>query len=330
MREPWALGNCPTSGAGVSEVPVVVQWRGPFMGRSSPALMEKRLDTLCEFLRAMHTVDHESDFSHLDQYARNADFGMLKCLGWTTASDSFDSIALIFQCPHKEDRQPESLWSKILKMRAQRKVPPLGDRFDLAFGICNAVANIISIGWMHRAIRSDNMLVFDQRSIRKIYLVGFTYTRPGVAHKDDASKEISNLPDTRGAALYRPSLTLDTKGNFSDSTDEEDNNTALSHHMSRLSLSPGSAAHDLYGLGIVLLEIGLWDTIENMKQRRKDLSIQDFQARGLKEPLTQLSSRCGDIYRDVVERCLSPAEWQGETLMKNLGDILGSLKQCRA
>ena len=215
------------------------------MGRSSPALIEKRLDTLCEFLRPMHTVDQKSDFSHLDQHARNADFGMLKCLGWTTASESFDSIALIFQCPHKEDRQPESLWSKILKMRTQRNVPPLGDRFDLASGIYNAVANIISIGWMHRAIRSDNMLVFDQRSILKVYLVGFTYTRPWQAHKHKASKEISNLPDSRGAALYHPTLSLATEGNFGDSADEEDNNTALPHRVTRLSLSPGSAAHDL-------------------------------------------------------------------------------------
>ena len=132
MSEPWALGNCPTSGTGVSEVPVMVQWRGPFMGRSSPALIEKRLDTLCEFLRAMHTVDQESDFPHLDQHARNADYGMLKCLGWSTASESLDSIALIFQCPHKEDRQPESLWSKILKMRAQRKVS--STRRQIRFG----------------------------------------------------------------------------------------------------------------------------------------------------------------------------------------------------
>ena len=34
-----------------------------------------------------------------------------------------------------------------------------------------------------------------------------------------------------------------------------------------------------------------------MKERTKDLRMQEFQARGLKEPLMQLSSRCGDMQR---------------------------------
>ncbi|CZR60273.1 uncharacterized protein PAC_10169 [Phialocephala subalpina] len=334
MCEPWSLGICEKSGIGVSEVPVIVEWRGPPMRRNSATLVEKRLDNLCELLRAMHTVDAESNFSYMDQYSRNVDFGMLKCVGWTRSSESFDSVALVFQYPYEENWRPESLRSKILAMRAGKKKPPsLGDRFDLAFGICNAVANIISIGWMHRAIRSDNMLIFDRHSIRKVFLVGFTYARPGVFDEEDSAQELSNLPNSRSFALYRPSPDPDGEYDFAMSSGDEDGGaTGLSNQASNIrpSISPRSAVYDLYGLGIVLLEIGLWDTVENMKDRRKSSSIQEFQARGIKEPLAQLSSRCGDIYRDVVERCLTPIHWQREMLMENLGDIVGSLRSCRA
>ncbi|KAH7322652.1 hypothetical protein B0I35DRAFT_426200 [Stachybotrys elegans] len=325
---PWVPGICEMTESYPSDIPVIVEWRGPFMGHRDP---NRRLDRLCEFLRAMHRVDEESDFSDMDLYARNADFGILKCLGWTKSSDTFDRIGLVFQCPQRNSWQPVSLQGKILEMRPKRRPPPLGDRFDLAFGICSAVANIISIGWTHRAIRSDNMLIFDRRSIQKVFLVGFTYARPWAPDGSDAPQELSNLPNHRVFALYRPGYVPEAQDNDDDSSgDEEMGDPELATQSEQSSFGPGSAAFDLYGLGIVLLEVGLWETVEKMKERKKDLTVQQFQAYGLKDFLAQLSYRCGDIYRDVVERCLTPAHWKPETLTENIGNLIGDLKQCRA
>ncbi|KAL2202211.1 hypothetical protein CC79DRAFT_172613 [Sarocladium strictum] len=334
MSEPWSLGTCERAAGQHSfnqtTTAVLVEWRGAFMKSrtTAPQAAEKRLDTLCQVLGTMHTVDKSTDSSKMDSYTRHADFGLLRCIGWTCSPDkSFERIGLIFQCPPEGGtRRPVSLKAKILEMRAQKRIPPLGDRFDLAFGIANAVANVLSVGWRHRAIRSNTMLAFDhQRRLRNVYLTGFVYAR------DDADTvwEMSNLPESRTFALYRPPVEEFSSLHGQDSGDNEEdssNEQGITHGTSAV-----SAAHDIYGLGIVLLEIGLWDTIDKIKDRKHArLSVHEFQTTRLKEPLEQLSGRCGDIYRGVVERCLDHCGWTTDNLVESLGGMLGSLKQCRA
>lgn len=334
MSEPWSLGTCDRAAGQHSfnhtTTRVLVEWRGAFMKSRTTETQaaEKRLDTLCQLLGAMYTVDKSTDSSKMDYYTRHADFGMLRCIGWTCSPNkSFERIGLIFQCPPEGGtRRPVSLKAKILEMRAQKRISPLGDRFDLAFGIANAVANVLSVGWRHRAIRSDNMLAFDhQRRLRNVYLTGFVYAR------DDADTiwEMSNLPESRTFALYRPPVEDPSSLSGEDSGDNEadpSKEQEIEHGMSAI-----SAAHDIYGLGVVLLEIGLWDTIDKIKDRKlAHLSVQEFQTTRLKEPLKQLSGRCGDIYRGVVEKCLDHCAWTTDNLAESLGEMLGSLKQCRA
>ena len=316
-----------TSGIAATEIPVIVEWRGAFMGSNVQTVIDNRLDELCRLLNAMNTVNQTSDSSHLERFTRNTDFGMLRCRGWTSTPDSsYDNIGLIFQYPHRDKRPPETLQKRIADTRPQRK-PALGDRFDLAFGILNAIANIICVGWMHRAIRSDNMLVFDQDTIRNVYLIGFTFARPGVSNDHDSSQEFSDLPSNRGALLYRPPRNVGKVNSFDDVASDDDQDD---FNASQEGLCEGHAAHDMYALGIILVEIGLWDTIENLKNRRKGMNMETFQTQGLKELIPQLRWRCGNVYTDVVEKCLDVSNWDRDTLTDNLGDILGRLKQCRA
>ncbi|CAM1504542.1 Fc.00g021330.m01.CDS01 [Cosmosporella sp. VM-42] len=86
----------------------------------------------------------------------------------------FGKISLVFQFLNRDARLPESLRDKISATRRQKKMPPsLNHRFDIAFEVFSAIANIITVGWMHRAARSDNMLPFGQDS-SKAFLIGFT------------------------------------------------------------------------------------------------------------------------------------------------------------
>jgi hypothetical protein len=102
IGERWVSGIYNPGGLdpAAGDITVIVEWRGPLMGhndQSAAGATEKRLDDLCDFLRAMHQVDKETDLAHLDPYDRNADFAMLKCLGWTTSSDAFDVVGRLRQ-----------------------------------------------------------------------------------------------------------------------------------------------------------------------------------------------------------------------------------------
>jgi hypothetical protein len=81
-------------------------------------------------------------------------------------------------------------------IRAERTVP-LQVRAKLSAAICDAVLNIHSIGWYHKAIRSDNILIlkrvgfgdgergqfeqYDRYDLENPYLIGFDCSRPSDA-----------------------------------------------------------------------------------------------------------------------------------------------------
>lgn len=80
------------------------------------------------------------------------EFATLDCVGWTdTSSAALPRIGLVFRCPLTRDglaSWPQSLRTRISASRSVgAPSPPLGDRFDLAWGVASAVANIISVGW---------------------------------------------------------------------------------------------------------------------------------------------------------------------------------------
>ena len=298
------------------ETAVVIEWRGPFTNSEDVKANENRLDRLCELLCAMHTADSDEKRTHTPQLARNADFGTLKCLGWVMPEIASKRIGIVFQSPLQQSREPKPLSEKMSEMRMSRMASPsLGDRFDLAFGICSAMVNIITVGWAHRAVRSENMLIFDERGIRNVYLVGFTYARPS-----DAGL-LSRLPGVKKMLLYRPPIAAE---------DAPLGDMPYTGNGGIILGDPGMAAHDLYGLGVVLLEIGLWITVDMLMDAEKTTDVFDFQTLRLEKYIAQLSARCGDIYSDVVRKCLSADTWDNESLKVKMAEIVVSLSQCRA
>ncbi|KAI1124850.1 hypothetical protein F5Y10DRAFT_248410 [Nemania abortiva] len=307
----WSIGKCRLSASGQLDVPILVEWRSAFTdGGQSRSATEARLDGLHDLLHAMYTAEGGGpDLVSRSEARREVEFGVLECLGWTSrTSVNRDRLGLVFRLPTQKQhlRPPKTLHAVIELARQQKRdVPPLGYRFDMAFGVASAVANILAVGWRHRAVRSENMLSFENQSSR-LFLVGFTYSR-----SDDASHEFSNLPQRPDWEHYRP-LKADAReaegGDGSEGRDAE-----------------GSAATDMYGLGVVLVEIGLWRTARSLG---KD-AVQ-FRTSRMREFLGQLAPRCGSIYCDVVRKCLDGHHWGSETLKENLADLLADLKSCHA
>jgi hypothetical protein len=60
--------------------------------------------------------------------------------------------------------------------------------------------------------------------------------------------------------------------------------------------------HDIYSLGLLLLEIGLWKQVAEF--RRPDTTPADFRKILVKLATLELPHRVGDVYRDVVLNCI--------------------------
>ncbi|KAI0378059.1 hypothetical protein F5Y04DRAFT_262847 [Hypomontagnella monticulosa] len=311
---------------------ILVEWRGPFLGGALPRpVAERRLDRLCELLQAMHEAERDEELGHrqVDGVGPMVSFAQLPCVGWTLASElSLTRIGLVFRYPLSHPQMlPSSLYDRISASRRLRvPVPPLGQRFELALGVASAVANIIAVGWLHRAIRSENMLSFGvgDAAVSRLYLVGFSYARPG----EDSMSEFSDLPQGKYWALYRP-----PEARYGDAglSDDENDDTSSPVLPSAPSAPTASPSDDLYGLGIVLLEIGHWTTAQRMS-RAKDIDgdAHAFVKRELPAQVEKLAARCGTIYQDVVRKCLDPAYWSQDDVMDHLASVLESLKLCRA
>lgn len=310
-------------------VPVLVEWRDNFLTHTTPTESEARLDRLVSMLSAMHEASSStSTAASFASAPRSVDLSTLRPLGWVTSSSR---LGLIFSFPHSTSPRPTSLRSKILLDRKRKDATPpaLGLRFDLAYALAKALADLLTVGWIHKALRSDNVLFFDDAAVARLgrfYLVGFTFARPG----DVDTKDLSRLPVRESSwALYRPPRHVMEKAGVTAEGDK-----VVGDSVEGEGEEPRSritAAFDIYALGIILLEMGLWQTIDTLKGQMKR---EEFNGpRGvLSQMVDTLSYRMGDIYAGVVRRCLSLEDLMTEDVdeIEFMAQVLEGLGRCVA
>jgi serine/threonine protein kinase len=117
-------------------------------------------------------------------------------------------------------------------------MPPLTDRITLMRLLSETVERLHAVDWLHKGLRSSNILFFTDRTTGAInlsdpYISGFEYARP--AQRDDMTQRPSEDP---GADIYRHPATQAGLGFLK--------------------------SFDLYSLGVVLLEIAYWAPIEKI------------------------------------------------------------------
>lgn len=162
----------------------------------------------------------------------------------------------------------------------------LGDRFALALSLCYAVLQWHASGWLHKDINTENIVFLNNRSgppaISAPKLLGFGSSRP-----DELSEEsLMTLPDEGTVDWFRhPDYRFSAAAKF---------------HLS----------YDYYSLGVVLLAIGWWDTVNNLAKKYVQRHPSDSRNPRrwaeflVKRVETSIGSTCGQIYRSVVLRCL--------------------------
>merc|ERR1711881_7868 len=85
---------------------------------------------------------------------------------------------------------------------------------------------------------------------------------------------------------------------------------------------------DIYGLGLILLEIGLWVPLSDVFKQK--YTLDDFRKRLETVWVRKLANRCGSLYQSVVKECLQQASANAsdEEMRANYARWLRKVKRC--
>jgi hypothetical protein len=200
------------------------------------------------------------------------------------------------------------------------KTPLLEDRFKLALSLATALGKLHSVGWYHQGLQSRNVCLVLHNpgnehsvvSFDKPFLFGFTKSR---AIEEKISYEDGDVLGN----LYR--------------------------HPDRWEPKPSKrhdALHDLYSLGVVLLEIGLWKELPGLLSTTKDpkdFDISNWKACGVQSHLRKwgeasLAQIMGTAYQKIVLALLEAkaedteaGSWQSWPAQKRLMYAIRGLRE---
>jgi serine/threonine protein kinase len=210
---------------------------------------------------------------------------VLNCLGYFHEK-SMKRFGLIYVAPSPQPDQAATKCFSLNSIIQADSVPApfLGDVFRMAFGIVKTVTALHEIGWLHKGISSENILIFSPtrtdtyRHVALAMLSGFSDSRP------ESEREMSLGPNQVSAYYHHPKY-IASQAKF-------------------------EKKYDFFSVGIVLLEIGLWYTMYQFsidkEIRYPDSESWAEQNRNtlLEKYVPQLGGRMGKWYQDAVAFCL--------------------------
>ena len=235
-------------------------------------------------------IERAEDLASLLSAPKHPDFRSLQCIGIARDNDA-GKIAFIFKTPPSNASQlPRSL--RYLFGLS----PSVTERVRLALQITQSVKYFHTAGWLHKNLRSENVLFWHNNTslsgtispLMDPVLVGFTFSR------QDSPSQISEQPSSDPQRdIYRhPDAMGEPSVSF-------------------------TAAKDIYALGTVLLEIGEWRSLRSLVEKVVDVSKTDAPTEqlakvkpflldeGPKGGLGMLKFRMGEVYAKVTKMMLS-------------------------
>ena len=257
---------------------IIVDWRGcqdDTWRRENPAAFRRRTENLTKILN--------TDLRPLG-------ISVLHCVGYL--DQNINVTGYVFRIPQdaQPGQTPVTLHQVLTRTSKPNDIPDLGERFGLAKALISTVFEIHNIGWMHKNINPRNVLFWpkantkDEPDLRKPYLIGFDISRP------NQPGEVSEKP------LSRP----------------EDDLYRHPHYKGSHARS-FQPSFDMYSLGVMLYEIGLWRNVA--QQRQPSGSRPSLQTHKSDPDLIEkmvMSGAIGDLkryvgvrYGDAVKACLS-------------------------
>ncbi|CRK24386.1 hypothetical protein BN1708_013945 [Verticillium longisporum] len=209
----------------------------------------------------------------------------LKCLGFFDDVER-SAFGFVFQLPLASaaapapapNGKPMISLKTLLDQPTPENLPTLEERLQASYGIALSISILHAVSWLHKSIRSQNVLFpVDRNGCPRWttpYLVGFDFSRP------DAVDESSEKPEQSARFnVYR-------------------------HPSAQGSPNEGyRRSFDVYSLGVVLLEIGLWRPA--WKLYKDGMAAEAFRDVLVDKSKAWLGHLMGTVYREAAVKCLT-------------------------
>jgi hypothetical protein len=228
-------------------------------------------------------VDRLSDIANLlSEAIDESGFRLLPCLGFYH-DPAWDSCGLIYGYPPSRTPSSELRFTTLkdgLDLSYHKELPVLGSRFKLAKDLAVSLLKFHEARWLQKNISSFNIGFFHLEKdtwlsgMDKPYFLGFLNSRPNKMSVFTEFVVDENQQDYQHPAYIEGSGKVRYQPQF-----------------------------DYYSLGLVLLEIGRWKSLEKMSKNRG--RSDDLLMSLTSKEVPTLEQSMGSIYRDVVESCLS-------------------------
>lgn len=230
----------------------------------------------------------QTDLSKLVRVLRLASqrkeaFHILHCYGWY---QSFNHFGLVYQVPGQSDRTQCLSLSNILLNNSHKTLLArnLENRFNLAKTLASTLFRFHSANWVHRSFSPDNILLFGERAGSGFiafdwshpYVVGFASSRYENAHSEEVSSKTRAIqpyvhPDRQGDDYIR-----------------------------------FRKSHDIYSLGVVLLEIGRLDSFLGERWVNEWKDVKPHKVRDvLVRKVLDLKGALGPRFAEATLSCLT-------------------------
>lgn len=201
-------------------------------------------------------------------------------------------LGLLFQRPDSDDVHdslpPVSLRELLLDGTIRK--PKVTDRVKLAHALSNCLLHLHAVNWLHKGLRSHNILFFRTKAghvdYAQVYLSGFDFSRPG------GSDEVTEIPGY-GAEhdLYRHPMAQSNQGKGRERSKK---------------------SFDIYSLGVILVELAHWKPVEavlgiEMRLAKGQSDVvrhvrSDLLAAGR---IADVGAEMGERFEEAARRCLT-------------------------
>lgn len=253
----------------------------------TPMLLEAQNAVTLPASQRLEKVNQSLD--QLVQNARVSHLGLLRFLGYYVDMPNA-RYAFVYQMPMDyfpflrnptdllNEWKPKPLVS-LFQSADRQDVPNLETRFRLAYDLVLAVLHLRSQNIVHGNINSSNVLIF-----------------PGLTNSPNDEVQLTEN-------FQRPYLTSLAQFSGDGPSPEPLSSSMYRHPDDKRQLEDESAwAHDLYSLGLVLLEIGLWLPVNRCWKMKYNNAM--FKQRIENLYVRRLGPKCGSAYFHMVQLCL--------------------------
>jgi serine/threonine protein kinase len=233
---------------------------------------------------------------------RSPELRLLPCAGYLKQTDygvGKQRFALVYELAFKPPRTRSLL--DLLKTFSKVQLPPLEARTGLARLLCRSMLLYHSSNWIHHDFRSHNIVFMsgfssvDANIPKEFEFEGINLSAPytvGFGHARDETAESLMLADRKAAEKEMSEYKRYWSPNYLTSSKEKRTERSFQRE------------HDIYSLGCVLLEIGVWKPLESYSWSSKyEDSHRAWHARLLREE-GKLRALCGSRYAEAVMTCL--------------------------